>query len=352
MQAGDSEPYHPEQLSIRCTSNTQEVCWSGSQLAALEGTMVRHLSRRLKLHHLRVVDALASYKSLLQASHALGISQPALSKSIRELEETMGVTLFERHAKGMRSNHFGALVEESARRIIAELAHLDAQLDSQLEPNSGSITLGTLPVTAVGFLPGLLVALRVAMPDLCINVVQSDTEQMLSSLLAGDVDLVIGRLYEPAHSELFAREQLYDEPISLLAREGHPLFATNQIRQRDLCEYGLVLPGMTHRVGKEIEEALAGMKLEPPGSALRSNSLGLIRELLLTTEMLAAMPRLMMAGDLIRGTVRSLPLPAPTPSRPAGIFYAEGRPLTPLLEAFVAFTRNYVERLRGSVLPL
>jgi LysR family transcriptional regulator, pca operon transcriptional activator len=314
--------------------------------------MARHLTRRLKLHHLRVVDALASYRSLLQASHALGISQPALSKSIRELEETIGVTLFERHSKGMRSNAFGTLVEESARRIIAELARLDAQLDSQLEPESGVITVGSLPVTAVGFLPGLLVSLRVAMPDLCINVIQSDTEQMLSALLAGEVDLVLGRLYEPAAPDAFVREQLYDEPISLLAREGHPLLAAKPIRQDDLAEYGLVLPSLTHRVAREIEDALAAMKLEPPPSALRSNSLGLIRELLLTTEMVAAMPRLMMAGDLIRGSVRSLLLPVPTPPRPAGIIFAEGRPMAPLISAFVSFTRNYVQRLRGSALPL
>jgi LysR family pca operon transcriptional activator len=282
----------------------------------------------------------------------LGVSQPALSKSIRELEETMGVTLFERHAKGMRVNRFGTLVEESARRIIAELAHLDAQLDSELEPTSGSLTLGALPVTAVGFLPGLLASLRTAMPDLCINVVQGPTDQMLSALLSGEVDLVIGRLYEPSESDLFIREPLYDEPISLLARDGHPLLAENQVRQRDLEEYGLVLPSVTHRVGREIEEALAGLKLDAPVSALRSNSLGLIRELLLTTDILAAMPRLMMAGDLLRGTVRLVSLPGTTPTRPAGIICAEGRALTPVLETFVAFTRNYVERLRGSVLPL
>lgn len=314
--------------------------------------MSRNLSRRLKLHHLRAVDAVARYKSVLQASHVLCVSQPALSKSIREVEDAVGVTLFERHAKGLRPNRFGTLVEEAAQRIIAELAHLDAQLDIQLRPTSGLLNIGALPTTAVGFLPGLLVALRTAMPQLSINVIQGATEQMLSAVLSGKVDLVLGRLYETDGSDLFVREPLYDEPISLLAHDGHPLLAQSHVRQRDIVEYGLVLPSVTQRVGREIEEALAGMKLSAPEASLRSNSLGLVRELILTTDMLAAMPRLMMAGDLVRGTIQLLPLPAKAPSRPAGITYAAGRPRTPIVDAFVAFARNYVERLRGTVLPL
>lgn len=263
----------------------------------------------------------------------------------------MGVTLFERHARGMRPNRFGQLVEEAARRVIAELADLEVHLDQLLEPTSGTLTIGALPVTAVGFLPGLLVALRTAMPELTINVVQGPTEQMLTALRDRNVDVVIGRLYKLDATIDLVREELFDDPVSIFARSGHPISTATNLRQRDIMEYGLVLPDVTHRVGSEIDEALQALKLEPPQTALRSNSLGLIRELILTSDILAAMPRLMMAGDLMRGSVQLVPLPKQPERRPSGFFLAEGRELTPVLLSFLEFTRNYVERFRGTALP-
>ena len=92
-------------------------------------TSRRYLDQRLRLGLLRAVDAVATHGSLLKAATALGISQPALSKSLHELEELLQASLFHRHARGVRPTAAGLVFLRSARRMLAELRRLDEELD-------------------------------------------------------------------------------------------------------------------------------------------------------------------------------------------------------------------------------
>ena len=184
----------------------------------------RYLDQRLKLHHLRAVNAISSQQSLSKASAALGISQPALTKSLQELETILDMRLFERHARGMLPTPAGDGVIRSARRILAELRRLDEDLDRLSSPSSGIVALGALPGAAAGILPGVLGRLKVEHNDLDIRLVEGRTEEVLPMLAAGEIDLIVGRLYEPVVPDGFVRESLYEEPISILARMIIPCF--------------------------------------------------------------------------------------------------------------------------------
>jgi LysR family pca operon transcriptional activator len=112
----------------------------------------------------------------------------------------------------------------------------------------------------------------------------------------------------------------------------------------DLRRYDLVLPTVTQRVGQEIEHVLSLLGLEPAAS-FRSSSCGFIREMLLATDLISVMPRLMMAGDLLRGALRVVPLPIPAPDRPAGLILPRGRDLPRAGGAFVACLRAHVAEI-------
>src|SRR5271166_920764 len=97
-------------------------------------TVRRYLSQRLRMNLLRAADAIETHRSLLKASAALGVSQPALSKSLLELEDVLQLQLFERHSRGMRPTEAGLLFVRSARRVLAELNRLDEELDELSDP--------------------------------------------------------------------------------------------------------------------------------------------------------------------------------------------------------------------------
>jgi LysR family pca operon transcriptional activator len=306
----------------------------------------RHLERQLKFHSLRTLDAVEKHRSLLKASSALSVTQPALTKSLLDLEAQVGIRLFDRHARGVRPTEAGLVFVQSARRILAEVRRLDEELDLLSAPGGGILSIGALPVTAAGMLPGVLKRLRTNHPRLRVRLQQGRTEDLLPLLAAGEIEFIVGRLYEPATPDAFEREALWTEPISILARAQHTIFS-GPITAEELGRYDLVLPTITQRIGQEIEWVLAQLGVDLAG-ALRSSSYMLIRELLLETDMLSVMPRAMMLGDLVRGVLRVAPMPIPTPERPAGLIWRRGAERSASWRAFADCMRGYLAEVGAS----
>jgi LysR family transcriptional regulator, pca operon transcriptional activator len=303
-------------------------------------TARRYLDQRLRLHLVRAAEAIEAQGSLVKAAAALGVSQPALTKSLHELEGILQIRLFDRHPRGVRPTEAGAVFVQSARRILAELHRLDEQLDQLSSSESGAVTLGALPVAAAGVLPGVLARLKAAHPGVRIRLLQGRTKELLPLLASGEIDLMVGRLYEPGAPDGFRREALWSEPISVLARAEHPIFS-EPVSVAALQRYDLVLPTITQRVGEEIERLLSLLGLDA-ATSLRSSSYSFIREMLHETDALAVAPRLMMVGDLLRGALRVVPLPLPAPDRPAGLILPRNGPLSPAAEMFATSLRAYV----------
>ncbi|WP_237214867.1 LysR family transcriptional regulator [Falsiroseomonas oryziterrae] len=305
----------------------------------------RYLDQRLKLPLLRTCDALATHGSLLKAASALGVGQPALTRSLAELEAIAGTRLFDRHARGVRPTEAGEVFIRLARRVLAELRRADEDLDLVGSAEGGTVALGVLPVAAVGVLPGALIRLKRRHPSIQVRLQQGRTEELLPLLASREVEAVIGRLYPPAVPDGLLREALWEEPISVLARAGHPLLAAaGPVATEALARYELILPTVSQRVGQEIEQLLALLGLAP-AAPLRSSSYGFIREMLLATDCLSVMPRLMMAGDLLRGDLRVVPLPIPAPPRPAGLILRPDAEPSPAVAAFLSALREHLAEI-------
>jgi LysR family transcriptional regulator, pca operon transcriptional activator len=308
-----------------------------------EKVVRRHLDQRLKLQMLRVVSAIETHGSILKAAVALGISQPALTKTLHEVEDIAQVRLFDRHSRGVRITDPGRELVRTARAVLAEIARLDEHLELLSKPGAGSVAVGALPVAATGLLPGILARLQTGYPNIHVRLQQGRTEELLPLLAAGELDLIVGRLYLPQVPDGFRREAIWAEPISLLARFDHPIFLKD-VTIAEIDRYGLLLPTVTQRVGQEIEHVLSLLQLVPVQS-LRSNSYGFIREMMFDTDMLSIMPQLMMVGDLLRGTFRVVPMPVPTPDRPAGLILPPNRKMPAAASTFIEVTRRYVDEI-------
>jgi LysR family transcriptional regulator, pca operon transcriptional activator len=304
----------------------------------------RHLDQRLRLQHLRVVDAIAARGSLLKASAALNLTQPTLSKTLHEAEEIARTKLFDRHPRGMKPTVAGLSVIEAGRRVLAELKRLEETLDVIDGPQKSVLALGVLPVAASGMLPGALTRMRLEHPEITVRVEQGRTEDLTGLLAAGEIDLIVGRLYEPPAPDAFEREPLWSEPIAGLVRAGHPLLEKTLLEAEDLRAYDLVLPTVSQRVGQEIDWILQRLGLERT-VAYRSSSYGFIREMLFGGDFVSIVPSLMMAGDLVRGSLKLVPLPIPAAVRLAGVIRPAGRELGAPAWMFMQVLRSFVRDL-------
>ncbi len=292
---------------------------------------------------MRVVDAIATHRSLKKAAAALALTQPALTKALQELEEILGARIFERRAHGTEPNAMGEAVIAAARRMLAEVDRLQDEFDRLRATAAQTIAIGALPVAAAGILPGALAELKTRHPGIIVKLVQGTTDQLLPALAAGDVDLVVGRLYEPALPDAFVREALYEEPLSVLARADHPLHAHETVTAADLRAYQLVLPTISQRVGREIEPLLVTLGLSETTTPVRTSSISLIRELLLTSNAVTIMPLHLLAGDIARGAVKVVPIQVAARPRPAGLIRAHGRKLSPATQAFIECLRAAID---------
>ncbi len=293
---------------------------------------------------LRVIDKIEAQGSIIKAAVALGISQPALTKTLHELEDVVQKRLFERHSRGVNITDAGRQVVRTARKILAEISRLDEHLDISSLPGGGSVAVGALPVAAAGLLPGILVRLKTQHPEIKVRLQQGRTDELLPLLASGDLDIIVGRLYSPQVPDGFFREAMWIEPISILARSNHPIFALSEVKMEDIEHYGLILPTVTQRVGQEIEHVLSLLGVAPMQS-LRSNSYGFIREMMYDTDVLAIMPLLLMVGDLLRGSLRVVQMPVPAPERQAGLILNGNCEMSPATGAFVEVLRNYVAEI-------
>jgi len=278
----------------------------------------RNLDQLLKFRQLRMLDALEQFQSLTRAAGALGITQPALTKGVRELEDLLGEPLFQRHARGVRPTAAGQVVIRYARGALADLRRLEEDLAG--DPGQPAIVaVGALPVAAVGIMPAVIRRARAEHPHLQVRIVEGRTETLLAQLEAGEVDLVVGRIYPPLSPDSLNREALYAEPISVMARAGHPLQGLRRPQAKDLAAYDLVLPTFSQRISHDIEHFMASIGLTPGPRTIRSTSRGFIREMLLSSDMITVMPRMVMGGDLLRRQAFVAPVTAPLFPRPAGV---------------------------------
>lgn len=303
-------------------------------------------AQKLRLRQLRIVSAVAEHESVLKASRALGMSQPAVTKTLHEVEEAVGVAIFDRMPRGVLLNDYGRAFVVRARRVLAEIERVEDDIAQVADGRAGAIVVGALPSAASGLMPASLARFRKAHPGMVVRVVHGRMDQLLPRLEAGSLDVVVGRLYEPETPDDFRREVIYDEPISILCRAGHPVLDRSSPTLDTVARFDFVLPSLEQRIGQDVERAIAAMGLETASPPLRSTSLSFIRELLLGSDTLTILSRMMMAGDLLRKAVRVVPLPVPTPSRPAGLITLRHRKRSPGLDALVAILRTYIAELR------
>jgi LysR family pca operon transcriptional activator len=297
--------------------------------------MTRFLNQSLRLHLVRVLDALERHGSLLKASVAMGVSQPALTKSLKDLERITGAVLFDRHARGLTPTAPGLVMIRTARRILAELERIEEDLDQIAERSGAVVSVGALPVTLAGIMPRLLARLADRAPEITIRTEQGQTEDLLALLAARQIDLVIGRLYAPAQQDSFVRRELWTEPFALVARQDHPIFAAPERRlEAEIGASDILLPDVSQRIRDELDLVLDRFQglIRPP---LRSASISFIRERLALSDAVAIMPPMMVIGDFDRGLLRARALPVDAPPRPAGTILLAAQTPTVATEVFI-----------------
>lgn len=256
----------------------------------------------LKLRQLRLLVAVNEQGSILRAAATLNVAQPAATKMVRDLEGALGVSLFKRSTRGVVPTLPGEVVIRHAKLILAQLRHAGDELASLTQGASGRVAVGTLLAATPHLLPRSIVALKRERPGISVSVIEGTNDKLRPMLRVGDLDLVIGRLPEYREREGLVHEVLYEEPVSIVARRGHPLARLPVVTLADLLSCEWILPPPETSLRRQLEQAFRSAGLEFPRLSIESVSILANFSLLGGTDMVAALPY-QVAGsrsDLVR----------------------------------------------------
>ena len=206
------------------------------------------IDERIKFRHLQCFLAVAQHGSLQKAAGVLSITQPAVSKTLKELEALLAVRLFERGRRGAVLTRSGDAFARHAGASVSALREAVASVAPTRPQGSEVVTLGVLPTVAPQLMPALLLQLdaasRASRPAglaCSLRIHTAPNPALLTQLRQRELDLVIGRFAEPAHMVGLTFEHLYADPLVLAVRPGHPLISDPALRSDALAH----LPAFT-----------------------------------------------------------------------------------------------------------
>ncbi len=227
------------------------------------------------LRQLEYVIAVADTGQFVEAARRCGVSQPALSKQVREVEEMLGAELFERTRPRVLVTAVGEEVVRRARRLLGEARELVEAAGATARVRGGTIRLGVIPTIAPYGLPGVVAKLRVLLPNVAFAIEERQTEVLLERLRAGTVDLAL--MARPLDDQGLAGLDLVVEPFVLVAPVGHPLAVHRPVRLQDLAGASLLLMEDGHCLRDQAIEVCAIAGAPPPTSVSAASVSTLVR---------------------------------------------------------------------------
>lgn len=284
---------------------------------------------RLKLRHLRLIDAIVEARSLSAAAALLNITQPAASKGLREIEDILGMPLFVRGARGLTLTMFGRSLLAHSKTIQSEIRHVTEELEAIDAGNSGSVTVGSMLVSLPILLPAAVRLLRERDVYAPVRVIESTPDVLIQELRSGAIDMIVGRLAPVDAYERLAQEVLFHEPMVVVAGSRHPLARQTTINYRDLAKARWILPPPTSVVHGSVLQLFAQHGLSNPNAYVETTSFLMVQTLLMEQDSIVAMPLSVVQRDLDNGSLTVLPVRFPHEPLAVGIVTASDRKLSP-----------------------
>lgn len=255
------------------------------------------LSAYLTLRQMRVLVAVAEQGGVVKAAQSLHLAQPAISRSLRQLENALGMPLFDRSPQGMTLTVFGEALVRRVRTVFCELRDAGEELTSLQDMSYGRLSIGCTPLLTIGAMPRVLSAMLTARPGLALSVMEGDSTTLLQELRLRNIDIALGRLPPSTRRESdLAYEHLYEEKLCLVSCPETAMSRSGYVSLADTVNQPWVLPMTSSMLYSVIAESFARVNLPPPKARVHASSPSISLSLVATTDMITLMPASILAN--------------------------------------------------------
>jgi len=293
--------------------------------------MVSPIDPRIKFRHLQAFLEVARQKSVNRAAELLHVSQPAVTKTIRELEGILGVALFERDGRGIRTTRHGEIFMRHAGATLTALRQAVDSVSQEAALSGPPVRIGALPTVSARIMPQAMNRFLAAGTVGPVKIVTGENAVLLEQLRVGDLDLVVGRLAAPEKMTGFSFEHLYSERVLFVVRTGHPLLDARANAFDRLGSYPVLMPTRNSVIRPIVEQFMIAHGMPAPPVQIETVSDAFGRAYLRMSDAVWIISEGVVAGDIADGVLAALPLETVETRGPVGLtMRAETPPSLPL----------------------
>ncbi|XJW56717.1 LysR substrate-binding domain-containing protein [Salmonella enterica subsp. enterica serovar Agona] len=296
-------------------------------------------SQRIRLRHLHTFVAVAQQGTLGRAAETLNLCQPALSKTLNELEQLTGTRLFERGRLGAQLTVPGEQFLTHAVKVLDALNTAGQALNRKEDASADVVRVGALPTAALGILPAAIGRFHQQQKSTSLQVATMNNTMLLAGLKSGEIDLGIGRMSDPELMGGLNYELLFLESLKLVVRPGHPLLQETITLSR-VMEWPVVVSPKGTVPRQNAEALLQSQGCKMPAGCIETLSASLSRQLTVDYDYVWFVPSGAVKEDLRQATLVSLPVPTQSAGEPIGILTRVDIPLSTGAQMLIAAIRK------------
>jgi DNA-binding transcriptional LysR family regulator len=293
------------------------------------------IGRRLKLRDLHVVLAVAEAGSMSRAADRLAISHPVVSKTIGDLEHTLGVRLFDRTAHGTELTQYGRALLSGGTVVFDELRRVMQEITFLSDPTVGELRIGTAAPYVEGLVPAVMTRLAERYPRITFQVKDTDAVTLCGMLRERSLDVVIGRVPKSVFGEDLTSEFLFEDELRVVAGVNSPWARRRSIGLADLRDEPWLMPESDNIATALISEGFRAAGLTPPTPHVVSNSVTLRIRLVESGRFIAALPDSTLRFAGARMQIKILPVVLTRQAPPAVAISLKHRTPNPIAKLFV-----------------
>jgi DNA-binding transcriptional LysR family regulator len=298
------------------------------------------IGRRMRLQDLHVLVTVVQAGSMGKAAQRLNISQPAISRSIAELEGALGVRLLDRHRQGVEPTAYGRALLDCGVAAFDDLRQGVKNIEFLADPTAGEVRVGCNPFLAASFVSAVVDRLSRRYPRIVFHLVTAPVEILHRELSERNVDLLITRRFGPIADERMDFEFLFDDPYVIAAGARSSWSRRRRIELAELASEAWTLPPPESMIGSVAMEAFRAGGLDFPRVSVVTVPPEARMSLLATGRFLTIFPASVLRFSNRRSELKALPVELPLAHMPMGIVTLKNRTLSPVARLLIDSTRE------------
>jgi DNA-binding transcriptional LysR family regulator len=305
---------------------------------------------RLKTRQLLLLVAIAEEGNIHRAAEVLNMTQPAASKLLKDLEDVLDVSLFERLPRGMRPTWYGEAMIRHARVALASLNQAHDEVQALKAGRYGQVSVGAITTPGLMLVPQAIAAVKAAHPTLRVSLLIETSDVLMERMAQGKIDMLVARLFAQHDKTALRFEALAEEPAVAVVRPGHPLTSLDRLSLRDLSARRWIVPPEGSVLRHRFDLMFREEGLDAPSDLIETAALLFVTKMISESDAIG-----LLAGDVghyyeRHGIVSVLPIELPCRMDAFGLITRTDRPLSPAARVMLGALKSAAAEMYGVAL--